>query len=96
MGNSLLLSKTFQRLGRGAQMLYLAAALESGGKQEIKFTHGTARKFGFSATTFDRYLRELFAAGFLEKVEPPDMERYAPLVLKFSNNWKSGSPNWGG
>lgn len=96
VGNSLLLSKKFQALGQGRQLLYLCMALESGGKQEFKFTHGTAKKYGFAASTYDKYLSELCAAGFVEKIEYPGMAQYAPVTLKFSNRWKSDTHTVGG
>lgn len=88
IGNSLLLDKRFQALSAGARQLYICIALESGGKQEVEFPHGAARKYGFASTSFDRYVKELQNHGFLEKVGAGNFWQYAPSVFRFSVSWK--------
>lgn len=89
VGNSLLLDKRYQSLTAGARHLYLCMALEAGGKQEVAFPHGTAKKYGIPSTTFDRNIKELQSNGFLEKIGPGTYWQYAPSVFRFSTDWKA-------
>ncbi len=65
VGNSLLLSKRFQSLSRGAQHLYLCMAMESGGRREFIFPLSAAKKYGISSTCLRRQIGELKSEGFL-------------------------------
>lgn len=97
IGNSLLLSKEFQELTPGAGRLYLCMAMESGGKPETTFTHGTAKKYGIAGTTFDRQVKELCEGGFLERVQDDGLMQYSPGIFRFSLAWKSvkSAPHFG-
>lgn len=96
IGNSLLLDKRFQRLSTGARQLYQCLCMEAGGKREVAFPHGVAKKYGIAATSFDRHIRELQAQGFVEKVEDGNYWQYAPNVYRFSLTWKTDSaPHFG-
>ncbi len=65
VGNSLLLSKSFQSLSSGAQHLYLCMAMESGGRREFIFPLSAAKKYGISSTCLRRQVDELEQSGFL-------------------------------
>lgn len=94
VGNSLLLSKKFQALKGKAQILYFALAMEAGGQLVVKLSHGGAeRKYGIAPTTYDRSVKELIAAGFLEQVLDDDQSQFATNVFRFSTSWKEASRN---
>ena len=96
IGNTLLLDKRFQELSAGARQLYLCLCMEAGGKREVSFPHGAAKKYGFAATSFDRYIRELVENNFVEKVESGELLQFAPNVFRFSLGWKVNSaPHFG-
>lgn len=86
-GNSLFLSKEFQDLSAGARCLYLTMALESGGRREFTYPRATALKFGFSESSFIRYIKELSASGFIELVSCGRFSR-TPNCYRFSFSWK--------
>lgn len=65
IGNSLLLSKTFQELSSGAQHLYFCMAMESGGHWDFKFPLKAAKKYGIASTSLRRYIAELEAGGYI-------------------------------
>lgn len=88
IGNSLLLSKAFQDLSAGAQMTYLAMALESGGHSGFVFPLGAARKYGLSESSFSRYVKELTQKGFISLVYSGRVTR-EPNKYRFSLEWKS-------
>lgn len=92
VGNSLLLSKAFQALAPSAQILYLALAMEGGGKPSVKLSHSAAKKYGVPPTTFDRSIKALREAGFIELVEDENHAQFAANVYRFSYSWKSRSP----
>lgn len=61
VGNSLVLSKKFQELKSGARWLYLSMAMESGGKREVTFTHGSGKKYGIKPSSKgEEYFQTLF------------------------------------
>lgn len=91
IGNSLLLSKEFQGLSPGARHVYLTMALEAGGKREFTYPRSTALKYGFSESSALRYIRELVAAGFVEKIVCGRFAR-VPNQYKFSLRWKGVLP----
>lgn len=88
VGNSLLLSPEFHKLKSGAQMLYLCAAMESGGGADFKFSHTTAKKYGISYASFDRYRDELVKYGFIERTDDENHEQYKPSKYRFCFTWK--------
>lgn len=91
VGNSLLLDKNFQALSAGARWLYICLADESGGEREVKFPHGAARKYGFAASSFDRYIKELREKGFVELTGGVGYGRFKANVYRFSFEWKAKS-----
>ena len=94
VGNSLLLSGAFHKLNPKTQMLYLALAMESGGKQSVKLSHGSAKsKYGISPTTYDRAIKQLIAEGYITQVIDEDRSQYATNQFRFANNWKENSRN---
>lgn len=90
IGNSLLLSKHFQGLPAGAQILYLAMGLESGGRREFVFPLSAAKKYGFAPRSFRRYVEELVIAGFLDKTSLANLRQ--PNEYRFSFKWKTEKP----
>ena len=108
VGNSLLFSKAFQDLSAGARFLYLCMAMEAGKVSNVLFPRGAGKKYGISATSFDRQIRELQEKGFLTRIESPSLGRCDPGRYKFIQDWqdilippKRGDqtpklpPNWG-
>lgn len=87
-GNSLFLSKSFQALSTGARWLFLSMAMEAGGKRELIFKHSSAKKYGISPSSYDRFLKELKDAGFIEKIEDENLAQYAPGRYRFVFDWK--------
>lgn len=91
VGNSLLLSKAFQDLPSGAQMLFLCMALESGGKRSFLFPLSAAtKKYGFSGSTFRRYVDALVDAGFVVRHSMANLRQ--PNEYEFSLAWKARPP----
>ena len=90
VGNSLLLSKSFQALSTSAQMLYICLAMESGGKPVAKLSRSNAKKYGFSPATYSRAAKQLIEAGFVKIAE--DTGRYESNKFQFVNDWKSKTP----
>ena len=89
IGNSLLLDSTFKSISRGAQMLYLCMAMESGDKSTFKMSKGAAkRKYGYAPTSFDRYRKELESDGFIRVVESETRGQYEANTYTFSAEWK--------
>lgn len=90
IGNSLLLSESFQRLTPGAQMLFITMTLQSAGKREFQFPNATARRYGFADKSFRRYVAELAAAKFIS-VNSGKLTR-EPNIYSFSLEWKQNRP----
>lgn len=88
VGNSFLLSAKVHALTPNAKFLYFAMCMEAGGKREVIFTHGAARKYGISGTTFDRATKQLIELGFIDKIESEELLQYAPGKYRFSDCWK--------
>ena len=89
IGNTLLLDKRFQALSVGARWLYICLANESGGQREVKFPHGTARKYGIASSSFDRYIKELRETGFITLTGGMGYGRFEANVYRFSLDWKT-------
>ncbi|MCD7761994.1 MAG: hypothetical protein LUI14_02130 [Lachnospiraceae bacterium] len=85
IGNSLMLSENFQKLSVGARWVYLALCMESGGKRTVKFPHSAAKKFGISPRSYDRQIKELLDAKF---IEPATVSKYQGNQFYFSLEWK--------
>ncbi len=90
IGNSLLLSKAFQNLSAGAQMLYVNMAMESGGRRDFIFPRSAAKKYGVSPRSLLRYIDELAGAGFIEKASMANLRQ--PNEYRFSFIWKEEKP----
>lgn len=98
IGNSLFLShknagseeegNAFLRLPAGTRFVYLALTLEAGGKSTVKFSHSAAKKYGISPTTYDRSMKQLRDAGFVEQVLDENRSQFATNVFRFINQWK--------
>ena len=85
-GNSLLLSKEFQSLTAGAQMMYLCMALESGGRMDFKFPQMAAKKYGFAPASMRRYIKELEQKNFITVQSMANVRQ--PNEYRFSLVWK--------
>lgn len=83
VGISLLQSKKFNKLTAGARILYLCMAMESCGRREFQFTHGSAKKYGLAKASYDRYVKELKKYGFISAVPDKDLRQYAPGRYRF-------------
>ena len=66
VGDTLLFNRTFQSLKANTKHLYFCMAMESAGHREFKFTLHTAKKYGFSPSTFRRCVKELVDNRFIE------------------------------
>jgi len=89
VGNTLLLSKTFQALGPGAQRLYFCMAMESGGKRQFIFPQSAAKKYGITPSSLRRHVKELETAGFLTVHSLQNLR--LPNEYEFSHRWKEGA-----
>jgi hypothetical protein len=90
IGNSLLLSETFQKLTPGAKMLYITMTLQSAGRRDFEFPNATAHRYGFADKSFRRYVAELAAAGFITVVSGRTVRQ--PNLYSFSLEWKQRRP----
>lgn len=90
IGNSLFFSEAFQALSAGAKHLYLCFTLECGGKRAFVFPHAAAKKYGIPSRSFERYLTELEAAGFITKSS--GWNTRTPNKYEFSFSWKVRPP----
>jgi len=86
VGNTLLLSKTFQALGTGAQHLYFCMAMESGGKRQFIFPQSAAKKYGITPSSLRRHVKELEEAGLLKVYSMQTLR--LPNEYEFSLRWK--------
>ena len=99
VGNSLLLShrdndtgketNNFIKLSSGAKLLYLAMALESGGRKQYEFPLKAAHKYGIPSTSLRRGVRELKEAGFI-RYQSGKTARL-PNLYEFCLDWKMPS-----
>lgn len=90
IGNSLLLSKSFQALSAGAQVLYLCMSMESAGRREFVFPRTAAKKYGIPPRSLLRYVAELTDAGFIDKTSLKNLRQ--PNEYQFSFRWKEEAP----
>lgn len=86
VGNSLLLSKEFQKLHSGSQFTYFAMCMEAGISRYFTFPLGAAKKYGISGKSFRRYVAELEEKGFIKKQS--GMNQRKPNRYSFSFGWK--------
>ena len=89
VGNSFHLDKKVHALGHTARLLYECMCQEAGGKREVTFTRGTAKKFGFPKATFERNVQRLIDGGFVELKETAERSQYSPNIYRFSLGWKT-------
>ena len=89
VGNSLLLSEAFQKLTASARLTYFALALEGGGKKTVTFSHGAAKKYGITPSTYDRTVKQLRDAGFIEVIGDPNLNQFKANEYRFCSRWKS-------
>ena len=69
--------------------MYFAIAMEAGGKQSVRFSHGDAeRKYGIPSSTYDRAIKELIAAGFIRQELDEFRSQYRKNEFVFINDWK--------
>lgn len=94
LGSSLLLSRTFQSLGSGAQLLYLCMAMESKGHRDFVFTQSAADQYGISRSSFWRHVGELEAGGFVKISSGKHLRR--PNRYQFCESWKQSSSHAAG
>lgn len=87
VGNSLLLSRTFQKLSSGARYTYFCMAMESGGKRDFTFPLSAAKKYGISERSLIRYVTELTKTNFIT-MQSGKLVRQ-PNLYSFSFEWKS-------
>lgn len=90
VGNSLLLSKSFQALGPGPQHLYLCMAMESGGRQTFRFPRTTALKYGITPSSLARYVTKLEEKGFLQVYSRKRLRQ--PNDYLFTLSWRAVPP----
>ena len=90
LGNSLLLSKDFQRLKLTTQHCYICMALEAGGQKCFKFPLSAAKKYNISSSTLRRCTEELEKEGFI-KIESNANIRKANQY-EFIFDWKQRPP----
>lgn len=87
VGNTLLLSKEFQSLSAGAQMLYLCACMESGGRRQFTLPARALKKYGISERSGRRHIAELVEKGFLTCTCSGRITR-TDSQYEFSLSWK--------
>lgn len=63
--------------------------MESAGKPTVKFSHGSAKKYGISGSSFDRAAKQLVDAGFVSLEPDEERAQFKANVYRFSNTWKS-------
>lgn len=89
VGASLLQSTAFKSLNYASRILYLCLANDAGKENSVEFSHSAAKRYGFPPSTFDRSIKELIAAGFIERVEDEDRSQYKTSRFRFTYKWKT-------
>lgn len=70
--------------------------MESAGKPLLKYSHGTAKKYGFPSTSFDRAIKELKECGFIELVQDDEHAQFKANEYRFVSKWKAApAPHFG-
>ncbi len=89
IGNSLLLSKTFNKLSGNAIKTYFALCMESGGKPTASLSRASAeKKYGINEATFERSIKALIAAGFIACDFDDNPHKFKANVYRFQMGWK--------
>ncbi len=86
VGDSLLFDAAFQGMSTGARYLYLCFAMAAAGHRTFTFTGGKAKQYGYSSTSFWRYVAELQKAGFIAKQSGQNVR--AANIYTFAFDWK--------
>lgn len=88
IGQSLLKSAQFQVLSTGARYLYLCMATESKGKRDFTFPLSAAKAYGFSESSFLRWVYKLKRAGFAAVNSGANVR--TPNKYSFLYVWREG------
>lgn len=89
MGESLIKDERFQALKPGARYLYLCLASAAKGKKTIVFSGKTVEEYGIPRTTYDSYIKELKAAGFINVVDDGEHLQFWKHTYEFTyKDWK--------
>ena len=89
LSGSLLTSERFASLTLTAQRTYLCMAAHSSGRREFEFAQGLAEKtYHIPRNSFRAGIKQLVAAGFIERVEDGSFSQYAPARYRFIFDWK--------
>ena len=88
VGNSLLLSKTFNKLNGNTLKTYFALCMESGGEPTAALSHSGAAKYGIDDATFDRSIKKLKEEGFISCDFENNPYRYKTNIYRFILDWK--------
>ena len=67
IGNSLLFHERFRNLSAGAFKLYICCAMEAAGSSGFQIPASKAERYGIPRKSMQRYIKELEAAGFIQK-----------------------------
>lgn len=86
VGNTLMLSETFQCLSPGSKYLYFCMALESAGRSYFTFPLGAAKKYGIRGSSLRRHINELEQKGFIVRHSMKNLRQ--PNDYNFSYGWK--------
>lgn len=86
IGNSLFLSKEFQALSCGARYLYFCMIDEAGGKKIFELPKKEFTKYGLSATSTRRNIKELVGAGFIKYQS--GLTTRENNIYEFTTDWK--------
>lgn len=90
IGNSLLLSKRFQALSPLARYVYLALAMEAGGKDVVSLSHSQAGKYGIKPSGYDNAIRQLKVGGFIRLDD--GLGRLETNRFRFVRDWQQRAP----
>ena len=90
VGNSLIFSPKIQKLSYGARWLYICMAMEAAGHADYCFPLASARRCGFPASSFRRYIKELQKGEFiqvksLKNLRQPNEYHFDPAWRGFQN-----------
>ncbi|OUO45749.1 hypothetical protein B5F80_07440 [Megasphaera sp. An286] len=88
LGDSLLDSPTFCKLGNSTRLIYFYMIRAAAGKREFTFSHSFYDKRGFAKRTVIRAIMELENAGFIRVKEHGKATR-TPNQYRFINDWKN-------
>lgn len=90
VANSLLLSRQYQALSPLARYVYLALAMEAGGKDAVSMSHGQAKKYGITPSGYDNAIRQLKDGGFIRLDD--GLGRLETNRFRFVRDWQQRAP----